>query len=109
MDLGYRKGYFVEHLLELDRLDDLVEGLCSKGGLEVDLYSMDGLVVDLSIRLVVPILVVLLSLVEVLCSLDDLVVVLYSMDVLVVVHVRLVHLVHLVLLGLLVSKPYLLS
>ena len=106
MDLGYRKGYFVEHLLELDRLDDLVEGLCSKDGLEVDLYSMDGLVVDLSIRLVVPILVVLLSLVEVLCSLDDLVVVLYSMDVLVVVHVRLVHLV---LLDLLVSKPYLLS
>ena len=78
MDLGFQKGYFVEHLLELDRLDDLVEGLCSKDGLEVDLYSMDGLVVDLSIRLVVPILVVLLALVEVLCNLGDLVVVLWT-------------------------------
>jgi len=102
VDLGYRKGYFVERLLEVDHLGDLVEGLCSKDGLEVDLYSMDGLEVDLSIHLVVPILVVLLVLVEVLCSLDDLVVVLYSMDVLVGVHVRLV------LLGLLVSGPYLL-
>lgn len=55
MDLGCRKGYFeerlLEHLLELDRLDDLVEGLYSKDDLGVDLCFEDGLVVDLSIHL----------------------------------------------------------
>ena len=65
MDLGFQTSCF--HLGVV---------LCSKDALEVDLYSMDVLVVDLSMNLVVPILVVLLALEEVLCSLDDPVVVL---------------------------------
>lgn len=74
------------------------------GGLEEDLYSMDGLGVDLAlVGLLGHRLEDLPSLVVVLYNLDDLVVGLYFGDGLEVDHV---HLVRLDLLGLLVSMTY---